>query len=176
MYPTKIFSENVFVVSPGPAEDTLWNLGIGWHHYPPIRRAHASFSHRDLGKDRAELLPIRDIGGARHSEKDWANTPYFKQRSHLESFDPKTDRSYHAAQSKLTALWTEKYWNLRQLPLEEMTLDFTECYGEYNEWLGIFAAKNMQIKVPTAAPGLRVIAPYDGQRLYIRRLLSDNLH
>ncbi|KAI4279616.1 MAG: hypothetical protein L6R38_005005 [Xanthoria sp. 2 TBL-2021] len=168
-YSTKIFSENLFVVGPGMTQHTLWFLGIGWRHPLPIRRVYASFSYRDLGKDWAELLPIC---GAIPSEEDWANSPYLKQKRHLESFDTKRDTSYIPAKSKLIGLWTAKYWRLSQLPLEELTLDFTECYGGYNRWLGIYAAEIIHARVSKALPGLRVIGPSDEQRLHIHGLLS----
>ncbi|KAI4260335.1 MAG: hypothetical protein L6R42_004090 [Xanthoria sp. 1 TBL-2021] len=168
-YSTKIFSENLFVVGSGMTQHTLCFLGIGWRHPLPIRRAYASFRYRDLGEDWAKLLPICE---AIPTEEDWVNLPYLKQKRHLESFDTRNDRSHRAAETKLIGLWSAKYWRLRQLPLDELTLDFTECYGGYNTFLGIFAAQILRLRALSAPPGLRVIAPYDSQRLHIQGLLT----
>lgn len=166
-YQTKIFSENIFVVGPGQPDRTLRFLGLT---YPlPIRRAHASFSYRDLGEDWAAQLPI---GVAPPSEEDSANTPYLKWKIRRAAFNGKPEQSYCAAQARLIGLWTAKYCRLMQLPLEELTLDFTECYGGCNEWLGNFVAKFIRVRSPPARSSLRVIAPDDGKRLYIHDMLS----
>ena len=57
-YQWKIFSENLFVFSPGTTKQSL-----GLFSDPrslPIRRVHASFSYRDLGEDWASQIPIRE--------------------------------------------------------------------------------------------------------------------
>ncbi|KAI4232617.1 MAG: hypothetical protein LQ349_004890 [Xanthoria aureola] len=169
-YQTKIFSENIFVVGPGQTDRTLRFLGLGERRHPlPIRRAHASFSYRDLGEDWAEQLPI---GVAPPSEEDSANPPYLKRKIRRAAFNGKPEQSYCAAQARLIGLWIAKYGRLSQLPLEELTLDFTECYGGCNEWLGSYVAKMVRVGSPPARSSLRVIAPDDGERLYIHDILS----
>ncbi|KAI4100711.1 MAG: hypothetical protein LQ339_005388 [Xanthoria mediterranea] len=166
-YQTKIFSENIFVVGPGQTDRTLRFLGLT---YPlPICRAHASFSYRDLGEDWAAQLPI---GVAPPSEEDSANTAYLKRKIRRAAFNGKPEQSYCDAQARLIGLWIAKYCRLSQLPLEELTFDFTECYGGCNEWLGSFVAKFIRVRSPPARSSLRVIAPDDGKRLCIHDILS----
>ncbi|KAI4222167.1 MAG: hypothetical protein L6R36_006362 [Xanthoria steineri] len=170
-YQTKIFSENIFVVGPGQTHRTLRFLGVGERRHPlPIRSAHASLSYRDLGEDWAEQLPMCDVGGAPPSEEDWSTIQYLKQQNSWP--DRWADQSYPATLARLKGLWAAKYWRLMQLPLEELTVDFTECYGGYNEWLGSYVAKFIRLRSPPAPSILRVIAPDHVERRYIHDILS----
>ncbi|KAI4268365.1 MAG: hypothetical protein LQ337_007886 [Flavoplaca oasis] len=171
-YQWKIFSENLFVFSPGTAKQSL-----GLFSDPrslPIHRLHASFSYRDLGEDWGDLIPIRESP----VEEDYKHLPWPQQKLLVKDFRREIDTSYHEAQSKLVSHWTSKYCWLRRYPLKELTLDFTECYGAYNIFLGTYAAlimkKALQRTVPAASLQpleLRIIAPDERQKLQITRLL-----
>ncbi|CAO1604341.1 hypothetical protein XANCAGTX0491_007900 [Xanthoria calcicola] len=171
-YQTRIFSENIFVIGPGQTHRTLRFLGIGERRHPlPIRSAHASFSYRDLGEDWAEHFPMCDVGGAPPSEEDWATTQHLKeQKSRL---DREADPSYALTLARLKDTWRAKYWRLMELPLEELTLDFTQCYGKYNVWLGRYMAWFIRARLPPAPSGLRVIAPDHVEERCIHDVLSN---
>ncbi|KAL8979399.1 MAG: hypothetical protein Q9205_005255 [Flavoplaca limonia] len=146
-YQWKIFSENLFVFSPGTTEQSLGLFSD--HRSLPIHRVHASFSYRDLGEDWAGQIPIRESP----DEEDYKQPQSPRQKLVVQALRFEEDISYHEAQSKLVSHWVSKYCRLRRLIMK----------------------KALQRTVPAASLRpleLRIIAPDERQKLQLTRILS----
>ncbi len=143
-YQTRIFSENVVVMAPGRAHRTLELFGLRSEGAPlVIRRAYVMFSNKDSNEVWAEIVDSQ------------------------EEFTRPTN-----AYATLVCRWIAKYESIIELPLAELTLDFTECYGAHNCWLGELLARWIHRLAPTAPADLRIIAPDDTKRRCIYAILS----
>ncbi|KAL8838322.1 MAG: hypothetical protein Q9176_005133 [Flavoplaca citrina] len=130
---------------------------------------------KDLGEDWAGQIPIRE----NPDKEDYKQPQSPRQKLVVQALRLEEDISYHEAQSKLVSHWVSKYCRSRQYPLKELCLDFTECYGAYNNFLGTHTAlimkKALQRTVPAASLRpleLRIIAPDERQKLQLTRILS----
>ena len=145
-YQTRIFSENVVVMAPGRVHRTLALVGLTSEGRPPvIRRAYVIFSNKDWSRVWAEIVESQ----AAFPPEQYTN-PY----------------------AKLVGRRIAKYESMMKLPLAELTLDFTECYGPHNRWLGEILAMWIHQRVPTAPADLRIIAPDDTKRHCIYAILA----
>ncbi|KAL8736500.1 MAG: hypothetical protein Q9166_000292 [cf. Caloplaca sp. 2 TL-2023] len=68
--------------------------------------------------------------------------------------------SHQAMTYELLEIWSWKWYALTRLPLAELLLDFTECYGPDGQWLGLDVAYDMDPVVGDIfAAALKVRAP-----------------
>ncbi|KAL8801571.1 MAG: hypothetical protein Q9182_004357 [Xanthomendoza sp. 2 TL-2023] len=70
----------------------------------------------------------------------------------------------HSINLALMRIWYDKYYCIRMLPLTELTLDFTDCYGVKGDWFGKELAAGLQRPVEGPPSVLTVLAPSEEKR------------
>ncbi|KAI4182803.1 MAG: hypothetical protein LQ346_006482 [Caloplaca aetnensis] len=148
----RFWGENTFVIGVGEPLDFHESGFMGWlpdEASEYVRKVHVKFSTRDLGPFCTYSL--------RRDHPWWEPDPWDKVDESSGSLatpqaQPTSgqleisegDRDWHACQmTELHKIWLEKKWALHGLRLEELTLDFLECYATDGRWIGDEVAEMM---------------------------------
>ncbi|KAL8901917.1 MAG: hypothetical protein Q9207_004958 [Kuettlingeria erythrocarpa] len=148
----RFWGENTFVIGVGEPLDFQESGFMGWlpeEASEYVKKVHVKFSTRDLGPRYTPSLrrdhpcwepdPWDKVNGSSGSSA----TPQAQFNSgRLEISEP--HRDWHACQmTELHRIWLEKNWALYDLRLDELTLDFLECYATDGRWIGDQVAETM---------------------------------
>lgn len=192
-YRNRIWSENTLVIGVGEASPTtgfLHEIPISLHER--IRKVVLKFTVRDMGdaweKYRSKVLysksmkheevsnetnrpEIMAAGDRGTGDDSAAQAAAAVNRGHL----PESTR--YSLNADLITIWYEKSGCIFQLSLEELTLDFTECYGFGGAWLGYDLIDWLFTYDFRKAAKLQILAPdevyTDDVLEYIRDMYDD---
>lgn len=149
-YEKRMWSETTFVVGNPRHSNCQHNLYI-WQ-LPPratsnIAKVHLGFSIRDLGDRWANFWP-KHIKHQHPEMRTGDDTLKMVQDYHPHHYRKNLSAS-------LFRVWAAKVSALNGLPLEELTLDFSECYDFNGRWRGAAVAHIYRINLRTAPVGTR---------------------
>ncbi|KAL8750992.1 MAG: hypothetical protein Q9199_006718 [Rusavskia elegans] len=176
-YQTRMWKENTFVIGSGDASKTTAFLDP--HNdrrhmdvdYRPIQKVYLRFTYKDYLQDWMTDMPHdKDNIIAEDLE------PFHEPRTlrNLWHSIPNI-RSVESVESKLLFIWTEKSWDIINLPFDEVTLDFTECYGPRGNWLGDKLAMYIPVFIRKLPATLSIVAPDQEKREGVsRKILVAN--
>ncbi|KAI4279618.1 MAG: hypothetical protein L6R38_005007 [Xanthoria sp. 2 TBL-2021] len=177
-YQMRMWKENTFVIGIGDASKTTAFLGPYNERrymdvdYRPFQKVYLRFTYKDHVQDwMADMPHDKDNIIAEDLE------PYYEPRTirNLWRSIPNI-RSVECVESKLLFIWTEKSWDIINLPFDEVTLDFTECYGPRGNWLGDKLAMYMPVFIRKLPAALNIVAPDKEKREGVsRKILVDNV-
>ncbi|KAI4258798.1 MAG: hypothetical protein L6R42_004899 [Xanthoria sp. 1 TBL-2021] len=172
-----MWKENTFVIGSGDASKTTAFLDPYNEQrymdmdYRPIQKVYLRFTYKDYFPDwMADMPHDKDNITAEDLE------PFYEPRTirNLWRSIPNI-RSVEFVESKLHIIWTEKSWEIINLPCDELTLDFTECYGPRGNWLGDKLAMYMPVFIRKMPGTLNIVAPDEEKREgVLTKILANN--
>ncbi|KAL8810179.1 MAG: hypothetical protein Q9200_002786 [Gallowayella weberi] len=160
---------NTFVIGVGiPSYTTYFLYRLPLEAYDYIRKIHLTFTTQDhMGspfKTKSEM-PIQLFADLDRDDADeaWeAEKGVIKSRKELDSIT-----------GSLFTTWFNKYNAIHTLHLEELTLDFTNCYGPTGDWLGGELAERLHRLRHGPPKVLTVLAPSEEKRRRILMAMAD---
>ncbi|KAL8703802.1 MAG: hypothetical protein Q9201_003017 [Fulgogasparrea decipioides] len=142
-YKERMWTEDTFVIGKGKRDDTMDFLDqIHLLDFRLIQKVHLAFTNRDH-YDRKYFLRV-------------FSTPA--------PGDPDRDDYIRWANKSLRDIWWDKFYAIEDLRLEELTLDFTECYGFDGRWLGLELVEELNYLGEGIPADLRILAPDQEKR------------
>ncbi|KAL8719613.1 MAG: hypothetical protein Q9181_008041 [Wetmoreana brouardii] len=156
-YEERMWTENTYVIGTGRPGYTLdFPYPMPWKAPTCIQKVHLAFTTR--------------------SHPYWQS--YSERFAALAQSDRRDDAiaySTETYQASLTLkeIWRQNYDSIKELPLTELTLDFTDCYGFNGEWLGQeIPFWFLKYGLPS---NLRILAPDLEKRVLLTDIVEFNL-
>ncbi|KAL8728465.1 MAG: hypothetical protein Q9166_005363 [cf. Caloplaca sp. 2 TL-2023] len=155
-YQTRMWSENTWVIGVGEPSDStnfLQLLPTGARDF--IHKIDMTFTSNDLGENWVDSpWDLEEITAMDGEE------PSFESHEAWEQYHAKTLRGQLESMiAKLHHIWFEKHYDINLLSLTELTLDFSECYGPWGQWLGTDLAESLNPFYHGFPTLLNIIAP-----------------
>ncbi|KAL8682993.1 MAG: hypothetical protein Q9186_000988 [Xanthomendoza sp. 1 TL-2023] len=167
-YQKRLWSENTFVIGVGIPSYTTDFLGLlpqGAHQH--IRKVYLSFTSKDH-----LWWPWTTQSQTHIQEPDSEDPNHLTSSEAWQLIQEETLRNeLDSITAGLWTIWFDKYYAIHTLSLDELTLDFTECYSAAGEWLGTELAERLRQPTKGLPSVLKVSAPSLEKKKEIMRVL-----
>ncbi|KAL8834568.1 MAG: hypothetical protein Q9170_003696 [Blastenia crenularia] len=148
-----------------------------------FRQAFESTSKSEWGTGSSEQVPTTDLVDKYHKcdqQKDqsdneqgiWPANRAFTGRIDADAVE-RERQDDELLTFELKSIWVDKIYNIRYLPLTELSLDFFECYGTDQQWMGFEVAAAFPAFYHGLPQILRIYAPDQTMRDELERLIQE---